>query len=238
MLYDNPAAALHSILERGTGIKNDESCHAAWSRLLDITPDDQDSLIQKLSVVMNLPSKSLLLVKTLFPNQFQSTKSWVNTIEVAFLQQQLNGQWGSFISHIPAYCLAHLSVTSELIQTRLENKLIPKEELDKVLKDIHDLVAEIDSSSLDNALKAYLGRELGELQRSIRNYKISGSQPILQQAEAMFGHSLRDKNYYSFLTSHELGVKLVENLNVMANLLTITIALPQLAQTWGNLLLK
>lgn len=238
MLYDNPAAALHSILERGASIKHEESCHVVWSRLLEITPDDQDGLIQKLSAVMNLPSRSLILVKTSFPNQFKSTKSWVNIIEVAFMQQQLNGHWGSFIAHIPSHCLAHLSITAELIQTRLETKLIPEEDLNRVMQGIHSLVSEIDSSPLDNSLKAYLGRELGELQRSIRNYKISGAIPILQQTEAMLGHSLLDPSYSSFLTNHALGAKLLENLSAMANVLTVAVSLPQLTQGLGSLLIK
>ena len=238
MLYDNPAASLQSILERASQEKHDQACHSVWRRLLAVTDDDQGGLIGKLALVMDLPRRTLVLVKASFPNQLKAAEIWAGPIESAFMQQQLAGQWGTFAGQIQPYCIAQLSLTAELIQTRLNAKFIDEQDLLKIMGSMGELLTEIDASSIDNDLKIYLGRELSELQQSVRNYRFSGAQPILKQAEAMLGHSLLDPKYSQFLTNHALGARLLDNLSAMANLLTVAVSLPQLTQSLGTLLLK
>jgi hypothetical protein len=115
-------------------------------------------------------------------------------------------------------------------------KLIPDQDLDKVLSSVSELVADIDKSNLSDALKNYLARELTDLQQAIREYKITGAVPVLKQAESMIGHTLADSEYGNFLKSHELGKRLLDNLNAMAALLTIALQLPQLGQGFIGLL--
>jgi hypothetical protein len=238
MLYDNPAAALQAILERGVSEKQDQSCHIVWSRILELEPDEPGGLFAKLSAVMDLPRRTLVLLQASFPSQVSAASVWMSPIETGFMQQQLNGQWGSFSTHIQPYCIAQLSLTAELIQTRLGAELMSGEDLVKALADLGELQKEIDCSTLDKTLKAYLCRGLSDLQHAIRNYRISGALPILTQTEAMIGHSLLDPSYSSFLKSHALGSRLLENLSAMANLLTVAVSLPQLTQAIGGYLLK
>jgi hypothetical protein len=238
MLYDNPAASLQAILERGALEKHDQPCHVVWTRILDVKSNDPGGLFASLGAVMDLPRRTLILVQASFPNQAKTTQLWTGQIESAFMQQSLNGQWGSFAAHISPYCTAHLSLTAELIQTKLGSKLLIDEDLAEALSALSDLISEIDKSSLDGALKVYLTKELAELQHSIRNYKLTGAVPILRHAESMLGHSLLDPAYSNFLTNHALGARLLENLSAMANLLTVATSLPQLTQTLGTLFLR
>lgn len=238
MIYDNPAAALQSILEHGVTEKHDQPCHAVWARLLDLKPEDQGGLIPKLGSVMELPRKTLAIVQTSFPNQLSSAQIWMSPVETAFLQQQLAGTWGTFAVHIQPYCIAQLGLTAELIQTRLSTCLIPEDDIISILTSVGELQREIDESKLDNTLKAYLGRELCELQQLLRNYRITGAHPVLKQAESMLGHSLLDPSYSRFLTDHALGARLLESLSAMANVLTVAVSLPQLTQGLGGFLLK
>jgi hypothetical protein len=238
MLYDNPAAALQSILEKGMAEKHDQPCHSVWRKLLNVTEQDQGGLIAKLGVVMDLPRRTLVLVRASFPNQLKAAELWSSSIESAFMQQQLAGNWGTFSAHIQPYCVAHLGLTAELIQTHLGAKLIDELEINRLLDEFGDLVSEIDRSELDNQLKAYLTRELLELQQLLRNYKVSGAVPVLKQTESMLGHSLLDPAYSKFLTNHELGARLLENLTAMANLVTVAVALPQLTHGLSSLLLR
>ena len=238
MLFDNPAASLQAILERGVAEKNDQPCHAVWSRILELKPDEPGGLFSKLSAVMDLPRRTLVLLQASFPNQVAAAQIWMGPVESGFMQQQLNAQWSTFSAHIQPYCIAQLGLTAELIQTRLGAELMEEEDLLKVLSDLSELQDEIDRSVIDRALKAYLCRGLSELQHTIRNYRISGALPILNQTEAMVGHSLLDPAYSSFLKNHALGARLLENLSAMANLLTVAVSLPQLTQALGGHLLK
>jgi hypothetical protein len=238
MLYDNPAAALQAILEKGMAEKHDQPCHQVWRMLLNVSAQDQGGLIAKLGVVMDLPRRTLVLVRASFPNQLKAADLWASSIETAFMQQQLGGNWGTFAAHIQPYCIAQLGLTAELIQTRLGSKLIDEEEINNLLDAFGDLLSEIDRSELDNQLKAYVTRELLELQQLLRNYKVSGAVPVLKQTESMLGHSLLDPTYSKFLTNHELGARLLENLTAMANLVTVAVALPQLTHGLSTLLLR
>lgn len=53
----------------------------------------------------------------------------------------------------------------------------------------------------------------------------------------MAGHVLLDPEYASFLKDHELGKRLLDNLNAMAAVLTVAVSLPQLAN-FSKLLLN
>jgi hypothetical protein len=103
---------------------------------------------------------------------------------------------------------------------------------------LSSFVLELDSALLPQELKAYLARELNELQHRLRCYGITGALPVLRQVESMVGHCLVDQSYYSFLTSHELGKRLFDSLNAMAAVVTVAVGLPQLTQTIGQLLLR
>lgn len=238
MLYDNPAASLQAILERGVQEQPDQACHSVWAKILGLQPGDPGRLYAKLGPVMDLPRQTLVFVQASFPNQVKNTELWVGQVETAFLNQHLAGQWATFIGHISPHCIAHLSLTAELIQTRLGAKLLLDEDLARTLESLSSLISDVDSSALDQALKTYLARELSELQHLIRNYKLTGAVPVLRQTEALLGHSLLDPSYSSFLTSHALGARLLENLSAMANLLTVAVSLPQLTQGLGTLLLR
>lgn len=238
MLYDNPAAALQSILEKALAEKHDQPCHAVWRRILEVTQEDEGGLIAKLGLVMDLPRRTLVLVRASFPNQLKLAEIWTASIESAFMQQQLAGNWGSFAAQVQPYCIAQLGLTAELIQTRLGTSLLKEEDLLNVLSGLGQLLTEVDQSSLDNDLKAYLGREICELQQMVRNYRVTGAIPILKQAESMLGHSLLDPKYSQFLSNHALGARLLDNLSAMANLLTVAVSLPQLSQGLGSLLLR
>lgn len=238
MIYDNPAAALQSILEKGLGENREEQCLAVWHRLLNVTPEDQGGVIGKLAVFMELPRRTEVIVRTSFKNQTKYIDKWAKPIENAFFNQSLSGKWATFINHIPEHCIANLGLTAELIQVRLGANLMAEDDLNKIISLVSELIKDIDMSPLDVSLKSYLGRELSELQQIIRNYKISGAIPILQKTESLIGHSLLDPAYGSFLTDDTLGVRLMESLGVMANLLTVAVSLPQLSQGLVGLLTK
>ena len=87
MLHDNPAAALHAILELGMQEKHDQACHTVWRKLLAVTDSDQGGLIGKLALVMDLPRRTLILIQASFPKQLKSAEIWVVPIESAFMQQ-------------------------------------------------------------------------------------------------------------------------------------------------------
>jgi hypothetical protein len=124
MQFDNPAGRLKAILERGRQINHSTQCRTAWEELLHVKPADSDDLFSKLGKVMALPRQTLLLLQTNFPSQVEGAEIWRSQVVAALTNQNLAGQWATFIGQISPQCIAQLSLTAELIQARLE--LVPK----------------------------------------------------------------------------------------------------------------
>jgi hypothetical protein len=229
MLHDNPAERLRNILDQGRQIGHDVRCRSAWADIFGIDPANGDELYSKLGKVMALPRETVMLLSTNFPRQVHAAKHWRDQVDTAFNNQNLAGQWATFIGHIDHNTVNQLSLTADLIESRLSAKLVPDNDLKQVLSGIHELIAQIDQSDLSVKLKNYLSRELADLQQHVRDYQVSGALPILRQAEALVGHVIVDSEYKDFLASHELGKRLLDNLNAMAAILTVALQLPQLA---------
>lgn len=238
MLYDNPASRLQAVLEQGLAVPHDQSCRRAWEEILGVQGSDTSELFAKLGKVMELPRQTHLLLEMHFPHQADNSHLWRDPVELAFLNQQLGGAWVTFIKHINPYCVPQIGLIAELLHSKIAAKTLKEEELTKILGDVKALIDEVEASSISQHLKNYLLQELSQLAQSVREYKLSGATPILKQAESMVGHALLDREYSNFLTNHELGKRLLDNLNAMAAVITIAASLPQLAQGFVALIPK
>lgn len=229
MIYDNPASRLVSILEEGKKKPVESSTLKVWSEILNFERSDSDALMQKIGEVMLLPQKAFALVELYYPQHVKKSEHWRGQIRAAFLHQNLSANWNTFIAHIDDHSISYLSVTADLIQSKISTTLISNEELQNILEDMNDLLGLVLSSEINAKIKLFLSTEIHALISSIQSYRISGAEPILRRAEGMVGHVLVDKDYRDFLTNHAVGQRAVDSLNVMAALLTIATGLPQLS---------
>lgn len=231
MLYDNPAARLKIILETGLKADKEQQCVKVWGDLLDTETTNFNDLFARLGKVLELPREITFLLKTHFPHQVDSSNLWLRPIEVAFTNQQLGGKWSSFIQHINPYCVPQLALVADLLHTKLSYQVAQDVEIEALTEKIHLLISDIEASSLPPHIRLYLIEELTILLHALREHKITGGNTPLKQAEAMIGHAHRDKEYLSFLRDHELGQRVLDNLNAVAAVLTVYLSTPQLAQS-------
>lgn len=236
MQYDNPAARLKSILDIGLKENEGKPCIDVWCSILQIPQNEKNSLLNRLGKVMLLPSQTQVLIERHYPQLGATYPQWVEPINSAFLSQILTGPWQSFKQHISPNCISHIAMLSELLNAKLPTKIAIDTDLNKISQNFIDLMQDIDNSDLSDRLKNYLYAELKELRESIRDYKITGQIPIIKQAESLVGHSIIDKEYKNFLTDNELGKRLTDNLTAMANLITLSTGLPQLATVISTLI--
>lgn len=237
MLYDNPAARLKAILEIGNKVQAGTICRQAWEHILKVEAGNTADLFAKLGKTMELPRKTIILVQTHFPHQVDSCKLWSDPIENGFLHQAMNGPWNSFTQHLNPYCLPQLGLIADLLHSKLSAKVIKDDDLSKIIDDFKALDSLIIESTLSEQLKNYLIQEISDLIHTVRTYKVTGAMPILKQAESMAGHVLLDPEYANFLKNHDLGKRLLDNLNAAAAILTVAVSLPQLSN-FSKLLLN
>lgn len=238
MFYDNPAARLKAILDAGLKANKEQQCFIVWSNILENSPNDIDTLLARLGKVMELPREIVFLLQKYYHHLVESSTLWRGQIESAFINQQISSKWESFINQINSYCVPHLTFVADILHNKLGTQLAKEEEIAALIEKVSGLISEIENSDLENNLKIYLLRELSVLLQALREYKITGAEMVLKQAESMIGHAYRDNIYFAFLQDHELGQRVLDNLNAVAATLTIYLSLPQLAQTAFTLLPK
>lgn len=232
---DNPAARLYSILDKGKKIDGNSRCRDVWQGLLNVNTPEQALLISRLGKLMELPQKIIEIVQSEFPNQLKTCNHWSTQVDKAFMVQNLNDKWATFTNHIDAHALNFLSITTELLQTKLPTKLLNEDELNDIRDSINDLLKETMESDIPNEIKQYISRKLHELLLHVDEYRITGVQPIMDGMETILGHAFYDIEYRKCLSGTSLGEKLFDVLNKISSLVTVALGAPQLPGAFDNI---
>lgn len=179
---------------------------------------------------MELPHQIRQAIEMNFPAHLKNCTHWEGRIQKAFMSQNINGDWGSFIAHIDDHTVMYLGLTAELLQTKANTKSIADAEIQEVRERIAQIYNEVRNSELSIDIKIYLVRYLQKIITSIDEYYLTGAIPVLESVGALLGHAFVDKKYCDFLRNEELGERIFECLTAMANVVTVAVGLPQLTQ--------
>ncbi len=231
MIGDNPAARLLAILEAGKEYQNHENCRSVWKRILDIESHPDSLLMSRLGKVMELPEQIITVLKQDFPNQVNTYTHWSKQTNRAFSQQNLNGQWKEFYSHIDTHTLNYLRLNADLIQTKSPTHLIELERLNELREKISELLTELIDSDFEAEFKEFMSRSLQRMVFAIDEYRISGALPVMDAIEGAFGHAFFDEKYKNVLSNTGLGSKIISTLSTVADAMSIALGVPQLPQT-------
>lgn len=229
MNYDNPAARLLSLLEKGKTTPPTTNCRAVWEELLE-AKSDSPLLMARLGKVMELPRLAIVALQEEFPQQGDTWSHWEAQVNTAFMVQNMHANWDSFINNIDAHTLTYLKMASSLLQAKANTKLIADTDLVSIRERLDAILVEVLSSDLPIEVRRYLARNLRKIIGSIDEYRLTGALPLLDAVETTLGHAAVDKQYKSFLIDTELGKRLLDTLGSMANVVTVAVGLPQLTQ--------
>ncbi|MDR9497767.1 MAG: hypothetical protein RI556_01220 [Hydrogenovibrio sp.] len=229
MIADNPAARLLAILTDGHKHQRNAKCRDVWYKLLEVEPGEDALLMSRLGKVMELPDQVIRKIEEEFPNQTNTYAHWSSRVNKAFFQQNLNGEWKSFIELVDTHSLNYLSLSADLIQTKSPTTLLDNGTLEELNKKVFALFDELMNGDFDQEFKEYLGRALQRIGVAIQEYRISGALPVVEAIEATFGHAVLNEDYRKELSS-EFGQKVVSTLSAVASSVTIALGLPQLPQ--------
>ncbi len=229
MNYDNPAARLLSVLEKGKILPPTANCRVVWDELLE-SKNDSSVLMARLGKLMELPHLVILALREEFPEQGDTWSHWEAQVSAAFMVQNMHANWDSFITHIDDHSLRYLKMASAMLQAKTNTKLIIEADLIAVRETLDAILVEVLATDMPSEVKRYLVRNLRKIVNSIDEYELTGALPLLDAVEITLGHAAVDKQYKSFLTDTELGKRLLDTLGSMANVVTVAVGLPQLTQ--------
>lgn len=180
---------------------------------------------------MELPEATILALKEHFPLQSNSWAHWESQVNGAFMSQNLNSEWGTFIDRIDVHSINYLQMSADLLQTKANTKSIIGDDIDVLREKLNQILSEIIQSDISSDVKKFVARNIRKIIVSIDEYKLTGALPILDAIDATIGHAQVDKSYMSFLRDSELGGKLLDTLAAAANVVTVAVGLPQLSHT-------
>lgn len=231
MEYDNPAARLHSILSEGKTIAATESCRRSWAKLLETPEGEGALLVSRIGKLMGLPQDIIDQTKELYPEQQPTWQYWSNQLNKGFSAQNLSGQWQTFIQHIDDHTITYLAMSADLLESKSSIKRLDPSGIAEIRESINVLMGSVIQSNAEVSLKKYISHHLRLILNSIDEYKITGALPILDAVETTIGHAYLDEEYRSYLTSTDMGSKILETLAAVANLVTVAVGIPALAHT-------
>lgn len=233
MNYDNPAARLLNLITEGRKNDPNANCRSVWVQLLGTNENPQ--LMSRLGKAMELPEQIISALSESFPSQGNTWSHWESQINSAFMAQNLNSTWNSFIGNIDNHSFTYLRLASDLLQSKANTKLLVDEEITSLRDSLQDIYTDAQTSPMPDEVRKFILRHLKKLIDGIDEYKISGALPILDSIESAVGHMAIDKNYKNFLFDTELGKKLLDTLSSAANVVTVAVGLPQLTQAIAQL---
>lgn len=238
MNSDNPAGRLLRILQDGKKIQVGIKCREAWHKLLDVEQSNPALLMSRLGKVMELPESIISDIRENYPNQGNSHEHWSSKVNTAFMQQNLNGIWNEFISHIDSHTISYLSMSADLLDMKASTQLMNDSQVSDIREKVDELLNEAIDLDLEDDFKFYIIRYLRKIITAIDEYRISGAIPISESIECTFGHAFLDESYRENMSGTEFGAKVVSVLGAVASVVTIAVGLPQLPDTFQYLLVK
>ena len=229
MNYDNPAARLLAILEKGKAQPGTAKCRSVWEGLLEVQGDEA-LLMSRVGKVMELTQLAVEAIRDASPETGDSWSHWAIQVNAAFMVQNMHATWDTFIGNIDSHTISYLRISSSLLQARSNTKLIAGSELASVRSTLEALITEVLESSESAEVKRYLLRSIRQIVSAIDEYRLGGALPVLDAIESAVGHVVVDKEYKNFLVNTELGKRVFDTLSATANLVTVAVGLPQLTQ--------
>jgi hypothetical protein len=176
--------------------------------------------LERLSKVMNLSEETFLLVNELFPRQARGSLTWKTSLDKGFLQQEMNGPFETFMTHISPTAIDHLTSAADLLDFKTPNKLTDTQ-IQDFIQSLNELIEEVLSGELEIKVAEYLVRYLRKIVVALEEYRLGGEIPVTSSIDALIGHSAFDSSYRSAISETTIGSKILNILGGIADAVTV-----------------
>jgi hypothetical protein len=194
MTNNTSASRLLNILKQAKSISHTTQSKSAWNQILKIQNNDS-LLFKKLGHIMMLPEQIKDDINSIEDIKNKSLYlNWKKSVNTAFLNQNLSGQWSSFVQHIDAHTLDYLELTANTLNDKKPEAELSTEELDKIKKDFLEIEDEIKKSSMESKLKKFILKKILDIILAIDDYSIQGISPLEDAINSTIGQIIINDN--------------------------------------------
>jgi len=229
MTLNNPAARLLNILEEGLEFSDDMPCRNAWNRLLDVSNGDNAILMGRIGKVMSLSTDIMESLNNIGGVNVERYLHWVEPVEKAFIQNNLNGPWKGFKGQINTHVINYLSMTSDLLSHKCTEPLISDSSLESILNNARSLIDEVRDSDLPEEVKNFMVKQLHKICLAVEEHSISGSESVSSAVESAFGYGVLHGDAVELAKSSPVAKKFWQQMANVALIVSISTGVQQLA---------
>ena len=229
LILDNPAKRLLDILVKGKNENPNLKCKEVWASILDIESDNDPLLISKLSKVMVLIQLTVSELKKLEDTDEDSYQTWESKVTEAFIKQNIETNWHSFISNIDQPTIALLKVSAQLLKAHSTISEFSDSQLENLKLKIEELMEFVLSSKIDVEIQLILLRSFDRILNSINDYKICGHSAIFDELDSIMGKNFTNEKFQKEMKTED-GSKILSGLNLFSNILSVYNGAPELAK--------
>lgn len=187
---------------------------------------------------MELPSLIVEALQDTYPDEPSTWDHWNSQVRNAFLQQQLQGQWSTFIAHIDSHSYTYLRMHAKLLQVKSKTSPLSGDVLESTRSELNECLVNLMKSDIDQDVKGYLARNIRKLIAAIDEYHITGTTGIFDSIEVVMGHQVFDPKYKAFIHESDLGQRISLVVGTIADAMSIVMGLPQIGGSINKLLGK
>lgn len=227
--HDNPAKRLLGILVEGKKEDPHLKCREVWVRLLDIKSDNDALLISRISKVIGLIQLTVSELKKLDDTDEDSSQHWESKVTEAFIKQNIETTWHSFIIHIDQPTISLLKLSAQLLKQHLTISEFSDDQLEKLKLNVEELMEFVLSSNIDVEIQLILLRSFDRILNSINEYKITGHSVIFDELDSIMGKNFTNEKFQKEMKTED-GSKILSRLNIFSNMLSVYNGVPELAQ--------
>lgn len=229
MNLDNPAARLLVILEKGLELQDEIKCRKAWCKILDVADGNNAILMGRIGKVMSLSTDILESLNNIGGIKADRYLHWVNPVEQAFIQNNLNGPWKGFKGQINDHVINYLSMTSDLLSHKCAEPIISNSSLDSILNSARSLIDEVRSSDLPSDIKKFMVKHLHKICLAVEEHSICGAESVSNAVESAFGYGVLHGESVDLAKTNPIAKKFWQQMANVALIISVSTGVQQLA---------
>lgn len=179
---NNPAARLHSILRKCREVANTHGSKqmvGAWRSVFKLGEDVSDVVVMsKVALVYLLPSQIALEIRRFEQLDPELYLGWVPELTSALTLVSFKGAFNGFTAHLTDSLLTSIAFGADQLSRLCPEKMVGKEELQKLRDSAYDLYQKVQEADLPPDLSRYLLDHLYLIYDAIDNYQITGARGL------------------------------------------------------------
>ena len=175
---DNPAGRLFLILQKSKKIDDQVKMKNAWSEIFDVESENSAKILRKLGEINQLPSEIREKIHSLDNVNHKLALKQMYKVEAALSKINFNSTWKNFKNSIDEATMLSIEYCSDILSRNFNNKVLDENELKSLKTRAQEFKNDLSNYEIDLELKKYIYEKVGEIERAIFDYELTGSVTI------------------------------------------------------------